>query len=193
MHQTIDSVFNLDERTEVGKIPNSPMDARTNLVTFIATFAMDFSCTCFIPRLIRRAFGSTLNTSTSTESPGLTTLLGCLTRFDQLHFRKREPALRLHFQVPRKRRNRQRSPLRPLTLVPTGKTFLTLDQGSGSNCLYPRDTRSRSRFKLEDFSLGCYRRHGIVRLDSAKRPHRHISHVQQTIDATKVYERNHNP
>src|SRR6478736_3377553 len=35
MHKTINSVFNLDERTEIGKIPNPPMDSRTNLVTFM--------------------------------------------------------------------------------------------------------------------------------------------------------------
>ena len=111
MHQTIDSVFNFDEGSEVGEIPDSTMNASTNLVTFMQR----------LPRILLHLLHPETDsaclsdrrssTSTSTAVTWIDDFARMLDALSTSSFPKREPDLPLHFQVPQKRRSRQRSRL----------------------------------------------------------------------------------
>ena len=83
VHEAVNAIFDLDEGAKVSQVAHPAMNARADLVTLMQS----------LPGIVLNLFHSQTNaarlgidaqTSTSTSSPGFTSLLGCLTRFDQL-------------------------------------------------------------------------------------------------------------
>src|SRR6476620_12397332 len=132
MHKTINSVFNLDERTEIGKIPNSAMDSRTNLVAFMQRLPWIFlyllhaetDPTC----LWIHAQHFNINSVTRIDD-----FAWMLDAFGPAHFRNVNQPFDSIFKFHKSAiiSNARHSSINPRT---TRKRSSTLDQGSRSKC-----------------------------------------------------------
>src|SRR6185369_14512723 len=185
MHETVNTVFDLDKRAEVRQISDASMNARANLVAFMQR----------LPRVLLHL----LHAETDATRPridtqhfnldhvaGIDDLARMLHALGPAHFRNVDESFDARLELNKRTiiSNARNAPAHPRT---NWETFFDAGPRIGQQLLVTERDALAVTIKLQHFDLD--RVADFEQLIRVLQPSpRHISHVQQAVDAAEIDE-----